>query len=109
MEVPLAGLSFDCSFDGFLGWGSTGNGCGQGNTLAPLNHDSCNTAALVTNTDCSIPYNSNPSADGFRSRHPGGVSILMGDGVVQFISDTIDQWTLQYLGAKADRRLISAY
>lgn len=99
----------DCSFPAFLGWASTGNGCGSGNTLIPLNYDSCNTAALVSNTDCSIPFNLNPAGFGFKSRHPGGVSFLMGDGVVKFITEDIAYGTLQQLGAKADGELLQAY
>lgn len=99
----------DCSFPAHLGWCSTGNGCGQGNTLIPLNYDSCNTAAKVSNSDCSIPYNDNPAGFGFKSRHPGGVSILMGDGVVKFINDDIDYATFQRLGAKADGELLTDY
>lgn len=99
----------DCSFSVFMGWSSAGNACGRGNTLVPLNYDSCNSAAYATSSDCSIPFNLNPAGFGFKSRHQGGVSFLLGDGGVKFITEDIEYGTLQLLGAKADRELLSAY
>lgn len=100
----------DCSGIMFTaGWGMGGNGCGAGNTIIPLNYDSCGTGPTGSSTDCSLPFRSNPAGEGFRSRHPGGVSFLMGDGVVKFIGDTINHQLLQRLGAKADGELLDAY
>ena len=39
---------------------------------------------------------------GFKSVHSGGAQFLFGDGSVQFIRETIDHPTYQYLGAKND-------
>lgn len=44
-------------------------------------------------------------SDGFappRSRHPGGVNVVMGDGATVFINDTIALLTWQRLGARND-------
>ncbi|WP_435018176.1 DUF1559 domain-containing protein [Tundrisphaera sp. TA3] len=43
-----------------------------------------------------------------RSRHPGGVNILMGDGSVKFVKNTINQTTWWALGSKAGGEVISA-
>ena len=100
----------DCSGDmTLMGWGMGGNECGMGNTIIPLNYDSCGTAPPGPSTDCSLPFRDNPAGSGFRSRHPGGVSFLMGDGVVKFIGDTVDHQLLQRLGAKADGEVLDAY
>jgi prepilin-type processing-associated H-X9-DG protein len=39
--------------------------------------------------------------------HPGGVMFLFGDGAVTFLQESMDHWTLQYLGGKADGRSVS--
>jgi prepilin-type N-terminal cleavage/methylation domain-containing protein len=98
-----------CSVEVSRGWCSYNNACGKGNTLVPLNYESCNAAPYVDSSDCSIPFILSPAGSGFRSRHPGGVVFLMGDGVVNFFADTIDYATLQQLGAKADGELLKAY
>jgi len=98
-----------CSVEVSRGWCSYNNACGKGNTLVPLNYESCNGAPYVDSSDCSIPFILSPAGSGFRSRHPGGVVFLMGDGVVNFFADTIDYATLQQLGAKADGELLKAY
>jgi len=43
---------------------------------------------------------------GFKSEHPGGVMIAFADGSVQFISDSIDYETYQYLGDRSDGQAI---
>jgi prepilin-type N-terminal cleavage/methylation domain-containing protein/prepilin-type processing-associated H-X9-DG protein len=42
------------------------------------------------------------------SRHPGGVNLLMGDGSVKFIKDSIDRTTWRALGTIAGGEVISA-
>jgi prepilin-type processing-associated H-X9-DG protein len=39
---------------------------------------------------------------GFRSNHPGGAQFLFVDGSVQFLPETIDYMTYQYLGGRKD-------
>ena len=43
-----------------------------------------------------------------RSRHPGGVNVLMADGSVRFIKNTINQNTWFGLGTKAGNETISS-
>ncbi|WP_339734499.1 DUF1559 domain-containing protein [uncultured Gimesia sp.] len=44
-----------------------------------------------------------------RSRHTGGVHILMGDGATRFISENIDNATWQNLGAIADGNVLGEF
>ncbi len=73
------------------------------NTLAPPNwkYPSCN-------------FTTGSVADGkgvyaARSRHTGGVQILMTDGAVRFASENINLSTWQALGATADGRVIGEF
>jgi prepilin-type N-terminal cleavage/methylation domain-containing protein len=89
---------YACSWHTQSGWAKTNNGQGMVMTLIPINFDSCNEDA----TDgCSHPFNWS-SEFGFKSRHPGGVHVLMGDSAARFVGDDIDYQIFQYLGAKAD-------
>ena len=42
------------------------------------------------------------------SRHPGGVNVLMGDGSVRFVKDTVNSVPWQALGTRAGGEVISA-
>jgi hypothetical protein len=42
-----------------------------------------------------------------RSKHPGGVNAALADASVRFISETIDGYTWQYLGARADGQAVT--
>lgn len=89
----------DCSTHVQQGWSRSNNGNGFVGTLPPINIDTCS----INSADpgCQRPCNWN-IADGFKSRHPTGAQFLLGDASVHFFSETIDHWTYQYLGAKAD-------
>jgi prepilin-type processing-associated H-X9-DG protein len=43
-----------------------------------------------------------------RSYHPGGVNVLMGDGTVRFVKDTINPNTWRALGSVNDGEIVSA-
>ena len=45
----------------------------------------------------------------FSSWHPGGVQVLMGDGAVKFLSDTVEYRTFRNLGQVADGQIIPAF
>jgi prepilin-type N-terminal cleavage/methylation domain-containing protein/prepilin-type processing-associated H-X9-DG protein len=97
----------DCSVHARAwGWfGSHGNGLNG--TLIPINYDSCHLQGDLSelvdmglsecNRDCT--WN---TEFGFKSKHPGGCQFAFGDGSVHFLSQTIDHWTYQWLGAKDD-------
>jgi hypothetical protein len=91
-----------CSDHGLTGWAGS-NGHGMGSTLVPINYDSCHepNSPAPYNNPCQWRCNWNTEW-AFRSRHPGGVEILLGDGSVRFFGETIDMWVYNRLGDKAD-------
>jgi prepilin-type processing-associated H-X9-DG protein len=82
---------------------SDSNGFGLHGTLSPINFDSCaaNLAASPTGDGCGARDNWNMEF-GFKSRHPGGVNLAMGDGSVHFFSETIDMGLYNMLGDRCD-------
>jgi hypothetical protein len=46
---------------------------------------------------------------GFRSRHTGGVQVLLGDGTVRFISASINGATWRNLGGKSDGQILGDF
>jgi prepilin-type N-terminal cleavage/methylation domain-containing protein/prepilin-type processing-associated H-X9-DG protein len=59
------------------------------------------------NQDC-YSFGQNTGMKTMRSRHPGGVNTLFGDGSVKFIKNSINQLTWWGLGTKAGGEVISA-
>ncbi len=76
-------------------------------TQIPINFDSSEpdvaTALSKGKTACNARCTWNTEV-GFKSRHTGGAMVVLGDGSVHFLSQTIDMLTYQNLGAKADGR-----
>jgi prepilin-type processing-associated H-X9-DG protein len=74
-------------------------------TQVPINWDTrypdLATATAAGKTGCEARCNWN-TAEGFKSRHTGGAQMLMGDGSVQFFSQSIDMINYNRLGAKND-------
>jgi prepilin-type N-terminal cleavage/methylation domain-containing protein len=93
-----------CSIAGQLGWDSQDNGSGFTSTVVPLNYDTCSRA--TTGDGCGRYCNCNTS-NGFKSAHAGGSNFVFGDGAVHFLPETIDMWTYQRLGARADGHAVS--
>jgi prepilin-type N-terminal cleavage/methylation domain-containing protein/prepilin-type processing-associated H-X9-DG protein len=94
----------DCSYHNWNGWSRSNNGQGICGTLIPINFDSCHTdtetlSAPLTGCNRNCTWN---TEFGFKSMHPGGANFLFGDGSVHYLSETIDHWNYQYLGAKDD-------
>jgi prepilin-type N-terminal cleavage/methylation domain-containing protein/prepilin-type processing-associated H-X9-DG protein len=58
------------------------------------------------NADCNFSGGNGMFA--FRSRHPGGVNVLMTDGSAKFLKDTTNQQTFWSLGTKAGSEVISS-
>ncbi len=96
-----------CSDHAHNGWGViANNGEGMLSTLIPINYDTCRSLEQATAAGldgCRARCNWNTEF-GFRSEHPGGANFLMGDGSVHFLSQTIDMWTYQWLGAMNDKQ-----
>jgi prepilin-type N-terminal cleavage/methylation domain-containing protein len=89
----------DCSIHTQQGWARSNNGNGLVSTVVPINYDSCSKNAA--DPACKRPCNWNTEL-AFKSAHAGGAQFMLGDGSVHFLNDTLDHWTYQYLGSKAD-------
>ena len=87
-----------CSTTQEEGWAASNNGQGLTSTIIPINTNSCEASS---SDGCQRPCNWNAEL-GFKSSHPGGALFVFGDGAVHFLSESIDRWNYQYLGAKAD-------
>jgi prepilin-type N-terminal cleavage/methylation domain-containing protein/prepilin-type processing-associated H-X9-DG protein len=71
------------------------------------------------NADCAMDPGARPAQgypagsfsgamDPARSKHPGGVNVMMADGSVRFVKDSINQLTWWALGTKAGSEVVSA-
>ena len=74
-------------------------------TQVPINWDtrfpSLAAAVAAGKTGCEANCNWN-TAEGFKSRHTGGSQMLLGDGSVQFYSQSIDLIAYNRLGSKSE-------
>lgn len=67
-------------------------------TTVPLNHDTCDDGTR----DLTWPKTS-----GFRSQHPGGANMLMGDVSTHFFTDSLDYRVYNELGSRAGNEPVS--
>lgn len=74
-------------------------------TQIPINWDTryvdLAAATAAGKTGCEARCNWN-TAEGFKSQHPGGAQMLMGDGSVTFMAQSIDLILYNRLGSKAE-------
>ncbi|MCA9128088.1 MAG: DUF1559 domain-containing protein [Planctomycetales bacterium] len=74
-------------------------------TQIPINwkseYPNLNAALTAGKTGCEARCNWNAEV-GFKSRHTGGAQVVLGDGSVHFLSQTIDMVMYQRLGSKND-------
>ncbi len=79
-------------------------------TQIPINWDTryvdAASAIAAGKTGCEARCNWN-TAEGFKSRHTGGAQMLMGDGSVNFMSQTIDLILYNRLGSKSEGTVAS--
>ncbi|MDY0166623.1 MAG: DUF1559 domain-containing protein [Thermoguttaceae bacterium] len=88
-------------------WANSAHGSGVVATTIPINYDSCGHRGTWQLVDgCRTDCNGNVNL-GFKSKHPGGAMFLFGDSAVRFLSESIDGWTYQSLGAIADGRAVT--
>lgn len=110
----MAGESrVECSHYANVGWARSDNLNGLSSPFYPLNYDSCtggaDSAGAYANAQakgldgCASKYNWGTQW-GFKSRHPGVVTLLMCDGSVMAASENCDQFTLARMGCRADGR-----
>jgi prepilin-type N-terminal cleavage/methylation domain-containing protein len=89
-----------CCYSTAFGWAASGNSQGLYSTIYPINFGTC--SQNPTEPDGCKDWRNWNVAFGFQSAHSGGAFFCFGDGSVTFLNETIDHWTYQYLGAKAD-------
>jgi prepilin-type N-terminal cleavage/methylation domain-containing protein len=102
--IFLGEVRTGCSAHVAEGWGWSHSGQGLISTVVPINFDSCNSESASAR--CGY-WDTWVSELGFKSAHPGGVHVVMGDASVQFIPDSIDMLTYNRLGGKADGGVVS--
>ena len=78
----------------------------QGSSISMMNTPNSKQPDCGWASATSSPQNTGDHAA--RSRHPGGVNVLLADGSVKFIKDSIAEQTWYALGTKAGGEIISA-
>lgn len=84
-------------------------------TTAPLNAPTCPgengvpRVPGVGGTGCKATENGWNANMGFKSRHPGGVQFVYGDGSVHFLRNNMSHTTYQMLGDRRDANTIADY
>ena len=68
-----------------------------------------NNVLTPNSTQMDCVQHSNPAWKAARSRHTGGVNIVLGDGSVRFVRDSIAFGTWQALGTRAGGEVVSEY
>ena len=90
-----------CSWHLWDGWMHI-NSNGWIATTAPINYPTCvDEPGYNPSSQCNRP-DAWGTAQGFKSRHPGGVNFLLCDGSTRFLLETIDYEIYQRLGDRRD-------
>lgn len=95
---------------GRLGWAS--NEWQWFTTTVPINFQTCPGVGPGNADDPPSSCNSWTqwsTAWGAKSKHVGGVHVLLGDGTVRFLSENMDWRTYQRLGARADGEVVGEF
>ena len=109
MECPR-----QCSAALYYGWASIWYQGGA--TKAPINFPTCNNEKDVTGqlinysgwtySGSFAPWSQVDSANGAKSKHPGGAQVVFCDGSVHFLRETINYETYQRLGSRRDAKTV---
>ena len=85
-------------------WAFGLNGTSMGNVLTPPNppYPNCVTVSVSSNAI------QNPGMWGMSSYHPGGATILMADGSVRFLKNSVSSPTVWALGSIAGGEIVSS-
>ena len=90
-------------------WDMNGMNTAHASTSVPPNDfTTCPNSNRVTNPACTAMCNWNYSW-GFKSTHVGGLHILLVDGSVKFVNETLDYNTWQRLGGRSDGQNVGEY
>ena len=97
-----------CSNHQAQGWATSNNGQGLTATIYPINFDSCNRTNPPTNPAAACGSFCNWITElGYKSEHTGGAHMLLGDGAVRFVNQTINMTLYANLGAKDDKNPVT--
>jgi hypothetical protein len=115
---------WECSAQARSAWAAAGS-YDRSNTLFPINYDSCIAggpptatwkeasanayakAQALGKTGCEVSHNWRTER-GFKSQHPGVVTVMMADGSVHIIAETVDHFLFNRLGCRGDLLVASA-
>jgi prepilin-type N-terminal cleavage/methylation domain-containing protein/prepilin-type processing-associated H-X9-DG protein len=86
-------------------WEEGNNGVGWFNTVVTPNSNQYRWSACRSNGGGRPDYATYANASSY---HPGGVNVLMGDGSVKFLKDSVNQPTWWGLGTRASGEVIDA-
>ena len=92
-------------------WAGINSGTANGNVIVPINWPiDPDSADCFPNAFCKKPYEFSPlnfnTAGGFKSKHPGGVNLVMVDAAVHFVNEDIDMDSYLLLGHRSDGNMI---
>ena len=100
--IAMGEIRPNCADHHNQGW-PKGN-CLWTSTIPPINYNTCRGEAggdLGQARNCNS-FDVWMTSQGFKSKHTGGAQMVLGDGSVQFLSQSIDYTTYQRLGARSD-------
>jgi prepilin-type processing-associated H-X9-DG protein len=92
-------------------WANHDGGVSHGNAVIPINYP---TILATTQTDAFWSCKTDPkfspnnfnTSEGFNSNHPGGVNMVLADGAVTFVSETLDLQGRILLSSKNDQLVL---
>ena len=106
---------WECSNQARLSWAHSSS-YDRTNTAVPINYDSCISgssdedalakATAAGKTGCEAAHNWKTER-GFKSQHPGVITVMMADGSVHIIAETADHFLFNRLGCRADQLVAS--
>lgn len=100
--IVMGEIRPNCADHHYQGW-PKGNALWT-STIPPVNYNTCRGELggdLGQTRNCNS-WDVWQTSQGFKSKHTGGAQFVLGDGSVQFISQSVDYLTYQRLGARAD-------
>ena len=106
---------WECSNQARLSWAHSSQ-YDRTNTAVPINYDSCISgssdedalakATAAGKTGCEAAH-SWKTERGFKSQHPGVITVMMADGSVHIIAETANHFLFNRLGCRADQLVAS--
>jgi len=92
-------------------WGNLFSIGGGVSTITPMNDmTTCVGSNRIRDPRCNPASGETMQyAYGFKSKHPDGAQFTMADGSVRFINQAIDHMTFQFIGGRADGRVVTEF